>query len=206
MHRLFLYGFFLFVLTLAYGAPSQSKEQSPSQVIEQLNGVLLEVMKNADALGYQGRYDRLKPVIERTHDLAFLAKFSLGSYWNKLSAELQSQWVEKFTDYSIATYAGRFNGYTGEAFKVVSEQPWKRSRMVVKSMLIRPDEDDIELEYILSQRDSGQWRIINVLVDGVSDLALKRAEYSNILSKEGFDMLVNKLSEKISDYAKGKSK
>jgi phospholipid transport system substrate-binding protein len=206
MHRLFLSGFFLFVLTLAYGAPSQPEEQSPSQVIEQLNGVLLEVMKNADALGYQGRYDRLQPVIERTHDLPFLAKFSLGGYWNKLSAELQSQWVEKFTDYSIATYAARFDGYSGEAFEVVSEQPWKRSKMVVKSMLILPDEDNIEFEYILSRGDSGQWRIINVLVDGVSDLALKRAEYSNILSKEGFDALLNELSEKTSDYAKGKSK
>ncbi len=206
MHRLFLCVFFLFVSTLAYGAPSQSEEQSPSQVIEQLNGVLLEVMKNADALGYQGRYERLQPVIERTHDLPFLAKFSLGGYWNKLSAEQQSQWVDKFTDYSIATYAARFDGYSGEAFKVLSEQPWKRNKMVVKSMLILPDEDDIEFEYILRRGASGQWRIINVLVDGVSDLALKRAEYSNILAKEGFDGLLDKLSAKISDYAKGKSK
>lgn len=206
MHRLFLYGFLLFALTLAYGAPSQSEEQSPGQVIGPLNGVLLEVMKNADALGYQGRYERLKPVIERTHDLPFLAKFSLGGYWNKLSAEQQSQWIERFADYSIATYAARFDGYSGEAFKVVSEQPWKRSKMVVKSMLMLPDEDDIEFEYILSRGDSGQWRIINVLVDGVSDLALKRAEYSNILSKEGFDALLNKLSEKISGYARGRSK
>jgi phospholipid transport system substrate-binding protein len=205
MYRLFLKGFFLLIFMLAYAAPSPSEERGPSQVIEQLNGVLLEVMKNAKRLGYQGRYDKLAPVVKRTHDLAFLAKFSLGGYWNKLSAEQQSQWGEKFSDYSIATYAGRFDGYSGEAFKVVSEEPWKRGKMVVKSMLIRPDEDDIELEYILSQGDSGQWRIINVLVDGVSDLALKRAEYSNILSKEGFDALLNKLSEKISDYAEGKS-
>jgi len=206
MRRLFLHGFCLFVLTLAYSAPVQSKEHSPTQVIEQLNGALLEVMKNAESLGYHGRYDKLEPVVKKTHDLAFLAKFSLGSYWNKLSAEQQLQWVGKFTDYSIATYASRFDGYSGEAFKVISEQPWKRNKMVVKSMLILPDEDDIEFEYILRRGASGRWRIINVLVDGVSDLALKRAEYSNILSKEGFDALVNKLSEKISDYAKGKSK
>ena len=205
MHRLFLYGFFLFVFILAYGAPSQSEEQSPGQVIEQLNGVLLEVMKNADTLGYQGRYDRLQPVIERTHDLLFLAKFSLGGYWNKLKSEQQSQWVEKFTAYSIATYASRFDGYDGEAFKVVSEQPWKRSKSVVRSMLIRPDEEPIEFEYILRRGDSGRWRIINVLVDGVSDLALKRAEYSSILAKDGFDALLDKLSAKIADFAKGKN-
>ena len=49
-------------------------------------------------------------------------------------------------------------------------------RAQVQTAIVRPGEADIPLEYLLQQKD-GAWRIINIVADGVSDLALKRAEY-----------------------------
>jgi phospholipid transport system substrate-binding protein len=46
------------------------------------------------------------------------------------------------------------------------------------------------------------WRIINIIANGVSDLALKRSEYTTILQREGFDALINKINEKIDNYSK----
>jgi len=46
------------------------------------------------------------------------------------------------------------------------------------------------------------WRIINIIANGVSDLALKRSEYTSILKKDGFDALIIKINEKIESYAK----
>ncbi|MBL8528930.1 MAG: ABC transporter substrate-binding protein, partial [Burkholderiales bacterium] len=45
-------------------------------------------------------------------------------------------------------------------------------------------------------------RIVNIVADGISDLALKRAQYTSIMEREGFDSLLAKLSQKIADYAK----
>ena len=53
-----------------------------------------------------------------------------------------------------------------------------------------------KVDYILGQGKEG-WRIINVLADGVSDLALKRVEYRSILSKKGFPVLIDMLKKKI---------
>ncbi|MBM4201241.1 MAG: hypothetical protein FJ189_08135, partial [Gammaproteobacteria bacterium] len=44
--------------------------------------------------------------------------------------------------------------------------------------------------------------IINIIVDGISDLALKKAQYTSVIDREGFDKLLDKLQTKISDYAK----
>ena len=41
------------------------------------------------------------------------------------------------------------------------------------------------------------WRIINILADGVSDLALKRVEYRAILQRDGFPKLIDMLKKKI---------
>jgi phospholipid transport system substrate-binding protein len=48
---------------------------------------------------------------------------------------------------------------------------------------------------------NGQWQIINIIVDGISDLALKKAQYTSVIDREGFDSLLNKLTQKIADYA-----
>jgi phospholipid transport system substrate-binding protein len=48
----------------------------------------------------------------------------------------------------------------------------------------------------------GKWEIINIIVDGISDLALKKAQYTSVIDREGFDKLVAKLNQKVADYAK----
>jgi phospholipid transport system substrate-binding protein len=52
----------------------------------------------------------------------------------------------------------------------------------------------------MKKKDEG-WQIINIIADGVSDLALKRSEYTSILSRDGFDVLIAKITEKIDNYA-----
>ena len=62
--------------------------------------------------------------------------------------------------------------------------------------VVLKDGDTIPLVYILS-RAAGEWKIINVVARGISDLALKRAEYTSIMSKDGFPTLMEKITEQI---------
>ncbi len=76
----------------------------------------------------------------------------------------------------------------------------KSNRVTVRNMLVAPKEKPVKFEYVLGQA-SGQWVIINIVVDGISDLALKKAQYTSVIDREGFDSLMNKLTQKITDYA-----
>jgi phospholipid transport system substrate-binding protein len=181
--------------------PRATAGDSATQVIENLHTELLEVMKTADALGYTGRYERLAPVITSTYDLPFIAKTVVGRYWKKFTPEQKSKFVETFTRMSIATYADRFDGYSGELFKTISEQPLRRGRLVVKTILIKSSGEQVQLDYILHQ-NSDQWQVINVIAQGVSDLSLKRADYTSYLKKRGFDDLLSKINTKIEHYEK----
>jgi phospholipid transport system substrate-binding protein len=58
----------------------------------------------------------------------------------------------------------------------------------------------VKFDYQMKKKDEG-WQIINIIADGVSDLALKRSEYTSILSRDGFDVLIAKITEKIDNYA-----
>lgn len=184
---------------LATGADATARE-----VVDKLDNVLIEVMKGAKAYGYQGRVDVLTPVVLETHDFESIAKLAVGRYWKDLTDEEKSQLQQKLADYSIATYAAQFDSYAGEAFKYESEDTAKSGRILVRYTLTSSSEAPHKFEYMMNQAN-GQWRIINIIVDGISDLALKRAQYESIIEHEGFPKLLDKLSEKIADYAKSRA-
>ena len=189
-----------FVIPLA--APMASAgDRGATEVVEKLHSSLLAVMKDGDKIGYQGRYDQLAPVIHSTFDMPFVSKTVLGKYWETFYSEQQSRFVEAFTQLSIATYAANFKSYSGERFKVISEKEVSGGRIQVQTQLIKSDGGKVGLDYLLHRAD-GEWRVINVIAEGVSDLALKRADYSAFLKSKGFEALLMKLNEKINQYSR----
>jgi phospholipid transport system substrate-binding protein len=190
----------LLVLTLSMPAVGAAADTA-ANVVEALHSELLIVMNQAKKLGYAGRYQRLAPRVTASYDFPYISKVVVGRYWRSFSAEQKSQFIEIFSKLSIATYANRFNGYSGERFKTISGEELKRGQRLVKTVLIKANGEEIELDYIL-HRKNNQWRIINVVAEGVSDLSLKRADYTSYLKKNGFDALLKKLDEKIQNYAK----
>lgn len=171
-------------------------------VVDKLNQAVLDAMQRANELGYEGRYQLLAPVIRSAYDFKAISRYVLGDFWKQLSDEQRERFVDKMTEYGIAEYAAQFDGYDGEQFKILSEAPFRNHYRVVKARLEVPKDDDVEFVYILRRTEQG-WKIIDVRYNGVSDLALKRGQFNEILTKEGYERLLVKLEEKIADYAKG---
>jgi len=189
------------ILLLCLAQFSIAEEPSGAkQTVDKLNATLIEVMKNAKQLGYKGRSAKLDPVIRETHEFGAIAQIALGSHWKDLDDAQKQSFVDKLTELSVATYAAQFNGYAGEEFKYESEQGMKANRVTLRYQLVAPKEKPVKFEYVLGQ-SGGQWVIINIVVDGISDLALKKAQYTSVIEREGFDSLLGKLGQKIIDYA-----
>ncbi len=187
-------------------AQADNLDGEASKVIEAFHGDLLAIMKDAETLGYEGRYEKLGPGLQRTFDLDFMAEKAVGSHWRKLEAEQQEQLRDIFYRFTLATYASRFSGYTGETFEIVAEQAAPRDTVFVRTRLHRTDgEDPVEINYRLHRGIAG-WRVIDVLLRGtVSELALRRSEYSSVIKRDGFEKLVEILEGKVADLASGKA-
>jgi len=200
MKRVRLFVFLFLVVPMLAPLPPVNA-QPATDVVENLHQTLLLVMKEGNQIGYQGRYDRLAPVITASFDMPFVAQIVLGRFWETFDGQQKSKFVETFGRLSIATYAANFDSYSGERFKVISEKEVSGGRILVHTQIIKSDGGQVQLDYLLHRVDS-QWRIINVVADGVSDLALKRADYTSFLKTNGVDSLLIKLNEKIVQYSK----
>ena len=131
-----------------------------------------------------------------------MAAKSVGRHWKKLPEADQQRWLELFRRHITANYAGQFTGYTGESFETMGEEPAIRDTRVVRTRLTRPSEEDVQLNYRLREVD-GEWRIIDIYLNGtVSELALRRSEYSAVLKREGFEKLLTTLNDKVDELSK----
>ena len=172
---------------------------APVAVIEALHEKLIETMKQADQLGMDGRYRALQPILEESFDFQRMIAAAAGSYWTQASEAERQRLTEAFTTLSITTYAARFNGWTGESFETLGERAGPRDSVFVDTRLNRPKDPAVPITYVLTETD-GRWRIVDVLLDkSISELAVRRSEYSQVLRSGGPEKLAEVLDQKAAE-------
>ncbi len=186
----------LLAAVLAGSTVSPEAAESPSGPVRRLNGVLLKAMRGAGALGFEGRYKLLAPILTRVVTFPDMARIAAGRSWGRLSAEQRARLTDAFAQVSIATFASRFNGYSGERFQVVSERAALRGSVLVENQIVKPSGEIVPINYLL-RKFGGKWRVVDIFLKAkYSELAIKRSEYGSILKRRGFEGLIRKLNEK----------
>lgn len=183
----------LLVILLATLQAAPARAGSAADVIRNLNATFIQVMQQSTTLGYAGRYQTLAPALATAYDFAEMARVSTGRHWRDLTDAQRAQLIEAFTAYSTATYAARFDGYSGERFDVLGEESAPAGATRVNNQIQQSSGDPIRIDYLLKEKD-GQWRIVDVyLKSSISELALRRSEFTDLLAAKGFDGLIEKL-------------
>lgn len=191
------------LLSGTLGAAAGAAEPGPREVIEGVNAALLEVMQQAEELGYAGRYQRLQPVLEASFDFPFMIRIAVGRAWRDLTEAERAELTQRFSEMSIASFAARFDGYSGERFEIVGEGPAPRDAVLIESRIVRPADAPVGLNYVLKPLE-GRWRIIDILLDAkYSELARQRAEFGAVLKKGGLPALMATLEQKINELSGG---
>lgn len=192
---------------VAAGAADAAGERgTPTATVETLQTALLGLMKDAERLGYRGRFDRIAPVIDRTFDVPLMAEKVVGRHWRSLSEADRARWRSVFREFTAANYAGNFDRFSGQHFEVTGEEPGANETQLVRTMLHDPGGENVELIYRLHHATDG-WRIVDILLKGtVSELALRRSDYTSVLERDGLDGLVATLRARIDDLAAGRGK
>jgi phospholipid transport system substrate-binding protein len=130
-----------------------------------------------------------------------MAQKSVGRYWRSASEEDREELLSTFGRFMVANYAGNFDGFSGESFERQDKVDSTHGTIIVRTRLKKSDGDIVQLDYRLRQLDN-RWKIIDIYLNGtVSELALRRSEYSTLIQKEGFEALIVALRKKIEDLS-----
>lgn len=178
-------------------APTTGKLSTAANVVKAFYSQLQNSMQNADTLGFDGRFNKMRPAIEQAFNLAQMTRFAVGPAWYKTTKADQAKLVAAFGDFSAATYASRFKKYAGEQFIVTGEKAMPGNSLLVETSLLPKDDKPVTLNYLMRKNDAGVWQIQDVFLNAtISELATRRAEFSAIVQREGVPALLNSLISK----------
>jgi len=180
----------------APGSEAPAGQAEGAGLVERLHATLTEAMQMEGDAQYAARLAKIEPLVESSFDFDTIARAILGRRWRQLSDEHKANFLRLFKDLSAATYASRFDGFAGERFVTESVERRDESFLEVRTRLERPEDAPVRFVYLLRET-GGQWRIVNVMADGVSDVALKRADYSSVIEQEGFEGLLDRLAAQL---------
>ena len=185
------------LLAIGISAPTAAAPPTnPQDSLRSLYDTLLTTMQDGRTLGQSGRYARLAPVVSRLFDIPLMARLAVGPSWATLSPAQQQQVTDAFAHYISATYADRFDSYSGEQLQVIGEQPYG-AEITVKTKIIKSNGETVSLDYRMRE-NAGSWQISDVYMDGsISQLATQRSEFHSILQREGIDGLIIALNRKV---------
>lgn len=177
----------------------------PAVLIKGFSDTLQTVMRNAKTLRFAGRRDMLGKQLTDVYHLPVMARIAVGAHWRKLTPAQQTLLVSAFSRLTIATYASRFNDWSGERFEMRGVQDVRAKTVLVKTAIVRPGKPAVEINYLMRQFQAG-WKVIDIfLKESYSELATKRSEYSSILRRRGFDALIAEINQKIAQYERNPS-
>lgn len=189
---------FIVALSLAVLVCAPAFAESADPAVSRITvfyGTLLDTMKQAKQLGVKGRFDKLSPVLAKTYDLPVMSKLAVGPAWAALTPQQQAAITNAFTRMTVATYASRFDGFSGEQFQILETSDRPNGDKIVKTQIIKSDGGAVPLNYLM-RKSGADWKIVDIYLDGtISELANRRAEFGAILKSGGPDALVVSLNK-----------
>lgn len=167
---------------------------SARAVVDSLHNQLFAVASNP-TLSFAERSDQLAPVVEASYDFKYISRFILRRSWAGLEPIQQEKFISAILRLSVANYANRFAEIEEQSLVITGASAATGKRVQVDARL-QSDEFDLTLSYTLTGKEEN-WMIVNLIADGVSDLALRRAEYSRVLKDKGFEALLVHIDKQI---------
>ena len=180
-------------LTLA--APS-----GPLRVIQSGTERALQILQEAhqgDAKALRERKSEILSIVDEYFNFEEMGKRALGRPWKEQSPENRLEFIKLFKQLLFNTYISRVERYTGENEKAFYDsEKLEGDYALVRTHITLPGNQSVTLDYRLHQ-ENGQWKVYDVVVEGISLVENYRSQFASILSNGTFDVLLRKLREKV---------
>ena len=180
------------LLTIGFFSHNLFADKDAEAVITRFHDSVITMMKTE---GYGARLAFMNPVIKRDFDTRTIASVSLGRHWKTLSDEEQDEITELLVVVLASGYASRLPPYSDHQFEICSSTPIIPDRTIIKCKLTSSS-DTMKYDYQLVEHD-GQWKIFDIVVGGVSDLAAKRGSYIETFAAKGLEGVIAEIEQSI---------
>ena len=179
---------------------SFSLAMEPGKLLMETVDKGLTVLKDPSLKGDEKTQERRQALwkeISIVFNFEEMSKRALGQHWKKRSPEEKKEFVELFTNILKDAYIGKTDTYNGEKVVLLREKQ-DSDYAVVQTKFITKNGTEIAVDYSMLN-NSGEWKIYDVIIEGVSMINNYRSQFNNILLKSPYENLVKRMQEKTTE-------
>ncbi len=193
----------LAVLGVAFVAPGVpgAQEVDAAAFLESLNqGAFAKL--NDPSLSQTQKEQDLRSLFGQSFDLPAISRFVLGKHWRRASAAQQQDFVDAFAEMNMQQFLPMLSEYSAEKFSVlkVQQDAAKPKLSLVSTKIDRPEGESIAAVWRIRNKD-GQYKVLDIMVEGVSMAITLRHEYGAVVRTDGVDGLIAIMREKSAELA-----
>jgi len=170
---------------------------TPMDVIQSNTDKVLAILhesKTGQTQSLRQREGEILDVVSNYFNFDEMSKRSLGDHWKQQSPENLQQFAKLFKKLLFNTYLDRMENYHDEK-TFYDSQKVDDGLASVKTHFLHQDEN-ISIDYRL-HKEEGQWKVYDVVVEGISYVDNYRSQIASILAHQSFDSLLSMLRQKV---------
>jgi len=169
--------------------------------METMKGVVAEVFHSLQAYPVDGppenlprRREEIRKIIDGHFDAVQMSQRALGKYWKEISEDKRQEFTRLFYWRLYNFYIMRLEAYSDEKV-IYNKELLKGNVAAIYTQVSSKKYPEFDIEYRLRQ-NGDEWKIYDVVIEGVSLVANYRSQFNSFLGKKSFDELLKALREK----------
>jgi phospholipid transport system substrate-binding protein len=179
---------------VALAQPAYATPEGAKNFVDSVAKDVMAIVRNESATRPQ-KQARLESLFVNKVDINFVARFVLGKHWRTATPKQQMDYIAAYRPFILKNYASRLAKYSGQTYAL------KNARVdsdadVVTMEIIDPSGQNILVDYRL-KASGGGYKIIDIMVEGVSLLTTQRSEFNGIVENKGIDGLIEALKKQV---------
>lgn len=191
------------LVLLVFSGAAQGMARSPMDIMK---GVVEEVFLTLQTYPVDGppenlpkRRDEIRKIIDSHFDAVEMSQRALGKYWKEIPEEKQQEFTRLFYWRLYNFYVMRLEHYSDEKV-IYNKELLKGNVAAIYTQVSSKKYPEFDIEYRLRQQGD-DWKIYDVVIEGVSLVANYRSQFSSFLNKKSIDELLKALREKTPEDA-----
>lgn len=184
------------MLAAPVGAETTASSEEAEKFIHELGANAVAMVDNHDQTDAE-REAKFRRIVSDGFALEVIGRFVVGRYWRQMSPDQQREYQTLFAEWLMETYAGRLGGYEGQKLEVVNSVTAGSRDIFVRTHVLLPDGSPPMSADWRVRKFGDRFRIIDIVVEGVSMAAAQKSEFESVIRKVGVEGLIESLRQRL---------
>ena len=182
-------------LLLGLGLSHDADAGAATDVVKAKQTALFEALKQPKSAASD---KKVAGLFDEMLDYQALAEGSLGAEWAARSPQEREEFTQVLKDLVRKAYEKNLRKTLAFEIKYENEEAAGNGTLVNTRAVHKTDarQEAVEIDFKLVE-SGGKWKVVDIVTEGVSLVQSYRSQFTKIIKKDGFPVLIKKMKDKL---------